>query len=64
MRKAVVVTVILLIGFLFQPLAQMGVVLANPFMFGPHIGIASPQQYKKIIIKQFIKLQVFLYKST
>jgi hypothetical protein len=34
-------------GFLIQPLAQMGVVLANPFMFGPHIGIASPQQFEK-----------------
>jgi hypothetical protein len=28
-------------------LAQILAVEANPFMFGPHIGIASPQQFKK-----------------
>ena len=47
MRWAVLATAILLTVFLMAPLAQMGVVLANPFMFGPHIGIASPQQFKE-----------------
>ncbi len=45
MRKAVYVTTTLIITFLAQSIA----VEANPFMFGPHIGITSPQQFKKNI---------------
>lgn len=34
-----------MIIFLMQPIPQVTVVDANPFMFGPHIGIISPQQF-------------------
>jgi hypothetical protein len=40
-----ILTTLLVIIFLIQPLTQVIVVEANPFMFGPHIGIVSPQQF-------------------
>jgi hypothetical protein len=44
MRRAIfALTTVLVIVTLAQSIA----VEANPFMFGPHIGITSPQQFKK-----------------
>lgn len=40
MRKAVWVTAIITIVLL---IAQIGVALANPFMFGPHMGVIYPE---------------------
>ena len=38
-------TSILVIIFLIQPIAQVTVVAANPFLFGPHMEIWSPEQF-------------------
>lgn len=45
MRKAVAVTAIVVHLFLVEPIAQVSVAEANPFLFGPHIGIWSPEQF-------------------
>ena len=39
-----ILTSFLVIVFLVQPLAQMGAVKANPFMFGPEWQISLPEQ--------------------
>jgi hypothetical protein len=46
MRKAVyVITTLLVLSALLSSIQPIQVVQANPFMFGPHIGIVSPQQF-------------------
>jgi hypothetical protein len=47
LKDKTLVIAILVIVFLIQPLAQMGEVKANPFMFGPYIGITSPHSWHK-----------------
>jgi hypothetical protein len=41
------VTAILVIVFLMQLIAQMGVVKANPFMFGPHMGVIYQETWQQ-----------------
>jgi hypothetical protein len=65
MRKAVYVTAILLMVFLTQPLAQMGVVLANPFMFGPEWKISLPEQSNsKTYQTSTVPIEVQIYTPT
>ena len=42
-----ILTAILVIVFLIQPLAQMGKVLANPFVFGPQMGVIYPETWQQ-----------------
>jgi hypothetical protein len=62
MRRAALVTAIILIVFLVQPLAQMGAVKANPFMFGPEWRISLPEQSNsKTYQTSTVPIEVLIY---
>ena len=54
-----------MIIFLIQPLAQMGVVKANPFMFGPEWKISLPEQSNsKTYQTSTVPIEVQIYTPT
>jgi hypothetical protein len=60
-----ILTSILVIIFLMQPIAQVAVVEANPFMFGPEWQISLPEQsYSKTYQTSTVPIEVQIYTPT